>query len=116
MRYRALSATFDYTFGQGVKNFLINTPVTVGQAILTRLRLLTGEWFLDTSEGTPYATQVQGKNTGGTRDTAIRNRILGTEGVTSIASYSSELTPDRKFNVNAVVNTVYGQTTVSTTL
>lgn len=116
MRYRALSPTGDYTFGRGSANFLINTPAAVAQAILTRLRLFTNEWFLDTSEGTPYTPKVLGKGTAGTRDTAIRNRILGTDGVTSIVSYSSELSADRKLTINAIVNTVYGQTPLSITL
>jgi len=115
MKYRALSSTGDYTFGQGNANFLINTPAAVGQAVKTRLLLMQGEWFLDVTDGTPYASQVLGKNTQTTYDQAIRQRILQTEGVTGIASYSSSVVK-RSLKVAATIDTLYGQTTVTATL
>lgn len=106
MRYRALSDDFDYTFGQGTQNLLVNSPATVGQAIRTRLLLLTGEWYLDTTSGTPYATKILGKNTAATRDLAIKGRILQTQGVKELLGYASRLV-DRAFTVQAVVMTIY---------
>lgn len=116
MRYRALSPDGDYTFGAGRQNFLVDSPECVGQAVETRLRLLRGEWFLDTREGTPYATDILGKNNQPTYDAAIRDRILGTEGVTGIVSYSSELLPSRKLRVEARIDTQFGQTPISQVL
>jgi hypothetical protein len=63
MRYRALSADGDYTFGQGSKNFLVNSAAAAGQAVLTRLRLMKREWFLDNTEGTPYSDEILGTGT-----------------------------------------------------
>lgn len=100
------------TFGQGSANFLVNSPAAVAQAVLTRLRLEEGEWFLDVTEGTPYQTQVLGYGTEKSRDVAIRNRVLGTPGVTEIVSYSSSVLPGRKFSVNATLNTLYGQANI----
>lgn len=111
MRYRRLDANGDYSFGQGQANFLINSPAAVAQAVKTRLLLSTGEWFLDKDEGTPYATDVLGRNTQSKRDVAIRNRILGTPGVTGLASYTSSVdAAARKFSVVAVVDTEFGRT------
>lgn len=112
MRYRALDANGDMTFGQGSGNFLINSPEAVGQAVMTRLRLLTGEWFLDVEAGTPYSTQILGRNTTATYDQAIRERILDTEGVTDLVNYSSSLV-GRRLSVAATINTIYGETTIS---
>ena len=109
MRYRALSPTGDYTFGQGAANFLVNSPAAVAQAIQTRLLLITGEWFLDNTEGTPYPTKILGKNTASTRDIAIKTRILQTPGVKQLNAYASSLI-DRKFTPQAIVQTIYGQT------
>jgi hypothetical protein len=109
MRYRALSAEGDYTFGQGNANFLINVPAAVGQAARTRLLLITDEWFLDFTEGTPWGTQILGSNTQATRDLAIKSRLLGTPGLTQIARYASTVEA-RKFIPEAVLDTVYGQT------
>jgi hypothetical protein len=105
-----MSPTGDMTFGQGSQNFLINSPAAVAQAIGTRLRLWTNEWFLDLTEGTPWLSQVLGTHTINLYDQAITQRILGTPGVVSLASYASQLNrATRKLTVEAVVNTQYGQ-------
>lgn len=117
MRYRKLDANGDYTFGGGANDFLVNTPDTVAQAVVTRLNLLQGEWFLDTTAGMPWATDVIGKYTSRTYDAAIRNCILGTDGVTEITAYSSSWdTEARTLSVTATITTIYGTTTVQTTL
>lgn len=115
MRYRALSPTGDYTFGQGEANFLINSPAAVAQSVLTRLRLWEGEWFLDQTVGTPYTQQILGYNTENIRDLAIQQEVLNTPGVTSITNYSSSVDPNtRALTVTMSINTQYGPTIVST--
>ncbi|WP_334037473.1 hypothetical protein [Burkholderia gladioli] len=117
MRYRKQDANGDYVFGGSANDFLVNSPDAVAQAVLTRLRLLQGEWFLDTTVGMPWATQVLGKNTQGTADAAIRTCILGTSGVTEITAYSSSIdSSTRKLSVTVTINTLYGATTIQTTL
>lgn len=111
MRYRKLSPTGDYTFGAGNQNFYINNREAVAQAVKTRLLLLTGEWFLDVNEGTPYSTQILGRNTTSTRDLAVKARILETPGVRKLVSYASQL-KDRAFSVQATIETIYGPTPV----
>lgn len=107
MRYRALDLNGDYTFGRGRSEFLENTPEAVAQAVQTRLRLITGEWFLDQEEGTPYPTKILGYNTATTFDQAIQERILGTAGVDRIVSYSS-VVENRNLTVTATISTIYG--------
>ncbi|TDV39519.1 hypothetical protein C7405_101638 [Paraburkholderia caballeronis] len=117
MRYRKQDADGDYVFGGSADDFLVNTPDAVAQAVLTRLRLLQGEWFLDTTAGMPWQTQVLGKNTMATADPAIRQCILGTQGVTALGNYSSSYDPDtRALSVAVTIDTIYGQTTVQATL
>ena len=114
MRYRVLDANGDYTWGQNGANWLINSPAAVGQAILTRLRLIQGEWFLDQTAGTPYDTDILGAGTESTRDLAVQTVILETQGVTGIADYASYLDPTtRAFTIAATVDTQYGQTTIT---
>ena len=113
MRYRALSATDDYQFGRsGI--FLTDSPEAVGQAVLTRLRLWTDEWFLDSSEGTPFDPLVLGYGTQATRDIALKARIVDTPGVLEIVNYYSTVNAQRQFTVTATINTIYGQVTVTT--
>jgi hypothetical protein len=114
MRYRALDANGDYSFGQGDANFLVNSPAAVGQAILTRLKLMQGEWFLDKTVGMTYATQVFTEGGRFTADRAAQAVILGTQGVTDLVAYASQFTSARNWLAAALVNTVYGQTTVAT--
>src|SRR5438477_9857340 len=94
----------DYSFGRGITDFYIDQPEAVAQLVLTRLSLWKSEWFLDTSDGTDWNTGILGRLTDATRDPIIQARILGTQGVTGIVSYSSFLDRDtRSFSVNATI-------------
>lgn len=110
LRYRRLDADGDMVFGHGQRDFLIDTPETVAQSILTRLRLFTGEWFVDLTAGTPWLTQVTGEHTLPLADVAIRTRILNTFGVLRLDEYDSEYDPRvRSFTVHARVTTIFGE-------
>ena len=114
MRYRKLDENDDMVFGHGAADYWRDVPDAPAQAVKTRLNLRLGEWFLDTSAGTPYNTQILGKYTSGTRDMAVRTRILGTQGVAQIDSYSSSFDPNtREWFANATITTVYGPATLS---
>ena len=113
MRYRPLDQNGDYTIS---RTWLVDSPEAVAQAIQTRLGLFAGEWFLDNTDGTPYSTEVLGRNTVSTYDLAIRERILDTPGVTEIIDYASVLTPDRHLTISATVATQYGTATLTSTL
>lgn len=107
----------DYVFGHQQNDFYRDQPEAVAQAVQTRLKLFTGEWFLDVTDGTPWTTQVLDKYTKDQYDAAIQDRILGTQGVTQITNYSSSVnTTTRTLTVNATVETLYGTTTISTTI
>jgi len=115
MRYRTLSPSGDYTWGENGSNFLVNSPEAVGQAVLTRLKLFEGEWFLDKTAGVPYDTEILGAGTENTRDLAYQTVILQTTGVIGIVEYASYLNPaTRAFVVAATIDTIYGQTTILT--
>jgi hypothetical protein len=117
MRYRKLGSAGDYTFGHQQADFYRDQPEAVAQAVQTRLELFTGEWFLDTSDGTPWRTDVLGKYTQAAYDIVLKDRILGTEGVLSIEAYSSTLNRQtRALSVQASISTIYGTATVQATL
>jgi len=114
MRYRALDPLGDYTIG---KPFLVDSPEAVAQAISTRLKLWRGEWFLDTTDGTPYSGEVLGKTMARTPEVAIKQRILGTPGVNAITAFSALYDGNsRVLTINAAVDTAYGPVTVSEVL
>ena len=101
-------------YGASQIEFLVDSPAAFAQAVMTRLGLSKGEYFVDTSQGTPWATQVLGVRTQDTRDQALRDRMSGTIGFKSIISYSSELIGNsRKFNVNARLDSIWGEVTIT---
>jgi hypothetical protein len=115
MRYRELTPTGDSTIFSGHTQFLVNSPQCVAQAVLTRLRLWQGQWFLDTNVGVPYLQQVIGFGTAGVRDGAIQNAILNTPGVNQILDYSSQLN-GRALTITATIDTIYGTAPITLSL
>lgn len=113
MRYRKLSPSGDYTFGNGQQDFYRDVPNAVGQACKTRLLLWLGEWFLDTQEGTLMMQGILGKHSLDQADVTIQDRVLGTQGLTDIKNYVSAIDPDtRGLQVQFDIDTIYGPTSV----
>lgn len=111
MRYRRLDpVTGDYVFGQGQSDFFVNQPEAVAQYVYTRLMLWQGQWFYDTTQGTPWQTDVLGERTRFTRDVVVHDTVLNTPGVADIVSYNSVINRDtRTFTAGMRIDTVYGQ-------
>ena len=102
-------------FGHSQQDFLINSDA-VSQAILTRLNLLLGEWWEDTSDGLPLFQSILGIS--GTTsnkqaaDLLIQDRILNTQGVLNIEKYTSAInSKTRQYSITCTVNTIYGTAT-----
>jgi hypothetical protein len=120
MRLRKMSAAGDMIFGHNQADFWHDQAEGVGQSIKTRLLLFMGEWFLDLQEGTPWGGfplseavvqqgQILGVHTQLTRDVALQQRVLATDGVQLIQSYASQGDPNlRNFSVQMTVQTIYG--------
>ena len=109
--------TGDWNLTGTAADYLVDTPEAVAQAVTTRLGLWQGDWFLDTSAGMPWLTQVIGYGTQKLSDQAIQEQILGTPGVRGITSYSSTLNPvTRQLTVTVSLSTDYGPTSATTTL
>lgn len=117
MRYRRLDADYDMCFGAQQADFLRDSPEAVAQAVLTRLRLWVGEWFLDTSAGTPWQQAGLGVGKSRTVEPMVRARILDTEGVTGIESMSMDFEPNsRTAMIDATITTAYGQARIQEAL
>jgi hypothetical protein len=114
MKYRKLDQNNDMTFGNQRADFYIDTAEGVAQAVMTRLKLWVGEWFLDVSEGTAYQQAVLGTGTRETIEPAIRTRLLDTQGVESIDRFLVKINPTtRVVSIEATISTIYGQVTVT---
>lgn len=110
MIYRKLDSNGDYSHAA----YFRNDFNAVAQAVMTRLKLWEGEWFIDLQEGTPYLNGVMGKYTSDTIDPLIKDRILNTEGVVEILEYSAIYNPDlRNYAITVKISTIYGEGTVN---
>lgn len=117
MRYRQLSPSGDYVFGGGLKNFYINVPAAVAQAVETRLLLFQGDWFLDAEEGTPYISGVLGNHTQNQADSIVRDRTLNTITSPDITKFTSSIEPNsRKYSAQELIDTIYGEAEVQIVL
>ena len=117
MRYRKLDENGDYSFGNSQANFYRDTPEAVGQAVLTRLRLWVGEWFINTEDGTDWLDQVLGEGTSLLYEQVIKQRILETQGVTEITDFFTQYDPNtRELAIQTTINTIYGELTLQESL
>ena len=99
MRYRREDTEGDYTFGQGDDTFLIDSPECVAQAVKTRFE---------------YVQSVLGKQRSDVYILAIRERIQDTPGVLSILSFDTNYDgTSRRVTFTSSIDTIYGQTTVT---
>ena len=117
MKYRALDENGDSTFGS--KRFLTGREA-VGQAILTRLRLLYGEWWENTADGLPLFERILGAYGGeearAAVDLIISERIQETQNVTEILTFESEFSAEtRQYSAFCLVNTAFGELPFSMT-
>ena len=115
MIYRRLDKDGDYTFGNGRGNFLSGVDA-VAQAVSTRLKLFTGEWWADRNDGLPLFQSIlgyQGKNKA-TVDRLITERILGTQNVIGIKGISSQYNADtRAYQFSATIDTAFGDVVIT---
>lgn len=110
MKYRRLDKNWDYTFGNGGKNYLTDTEA-VTQAVKSRLLLLYREWWEDLEDGLPLWERIVGttghKDNLQAVDYIFKERIEKTEGVQAILAYHSDF-KNRQYRFKAAIQTVYG--------
>lgn len=84
----------------------------VAQTVKTRLRLYLGENFRDIQDGTPWWESILGKEgTLSSKEAIIRNRIIRTDGVTRIISFTTDFViSTRAYSVKVGILTKYGET------
>ena len=108
MLTRRLDANYDICFGRGLNDFARDAEATA-QKVKSRLLLLAGEWFLDTSAGVPYLQQIMIKPADlPLAESLIKAAILGTDGVAELVGFATTYDAGtRKLSVTASVRTTY---------
>jgi hypothetical protein len=79
-------------------------PDCIAQTITIRLKTLAGEWFLDTSVGIPYLTEILGHKL---NERFLRHLIMPTLqttlGVLEITNFKAEEKADRNLSISFAV-------------
>lgn len=109
-RTRKLDDNGDFTISGSVWIYDIEA---VAQTIDTRLKLFSGEFWRDVTEGTPWIESILTKNnrtnTIQSKISILKNRILNTGGVVSILEWNTDFSyQDRKLSVQATILTDFG--------
>lgn len=88
----------------------------IAQVIGNRLKLFFAEYFRDITDGTPWYQSVLGKGSPlSVKDSVIKNRIIQTEGVTSILEFNADYDiNNRSYSIAAKILTIYGEVGFST--
>lgn len=117
--YRKLDANGDPLYGSGQGNFVSDIEA-VAQAILTRLKLLQGEWWEDAGAGTPLFQSILGVAGAGKHPDLVslllQQRILGTPYVREVQNVSGSYDPNtRAFAFACTVLTEFGAVAIAST-
>ena len=88
------------------------------QKLMIKLQFFYGEWYLDTTKGIKYYTDILIPNPELNKVQAIlKAAITDTEGVNSLLSFDAKFDPSgRSLSVKFKADTVYGNLTIGTTL
>lgn len=108
MLVRRMTEGWDMSFGRGRHDFVSDAGATA-QRVKTRLQLLYGEWFMDTSRGVPYLQEICVKPADiPMAESIIKRTILETAGVAEIVSFAMGFDAEtRRLSVAARVRTIY---------
>lgn len=108
-------ATHDLSV-RGLDVPIVEGAARVRQNLVIKLRLWVGEWFLDTEFGTPYMTDILGKQiTLGGAVAALKRSIQEVSDVADITAFQYNFNrAERKLFVNFEVSTPFGLIGVST--
>lgn len=113
MRYRKLDENGDYMLGRRDQFYVDREAVT--QAVKTRLRLLLGEWWENTEDGLPLFQEILNTFHAPDQraeqiDLLFSERILGTQGVSEILSFDSDINMQtRTYSAHCLIQTMYGE-------
>lgn len=105
MRIRNLDANHDWTFGQGINNYLTGNAA-IGLNIETRCLSWLGDCWFDTGAGIDWANRLGSKNQRALLEADLRRIILQSYGVTGIVSFNTSVT-GRAFSASYTINTIF---------
>lgn len=107
MIFRNLDSNHDWTFGNGLSNYVSGNDA-IGINIQTRLLSWIGDCFFALNAGIDWANRMGRKGQDGILKSDLKRIILQSFGVTGITAFSTVLV-DRTLNAHYDVNTVFSK-------
>lgn len=115
MRVRRIDANGDWTFGAGRASYADRSE-SVAQRVVTRLRSLQGDWFLDLTHGLPWFELMERPADLARVEREVKAQILRTDGVSKLTAFAMSIDPvTRKLSVSATIIDIYGVESDATT-
>jgi hypothetical protein len=105
MIVRSLDGGGDWTFGQGLNNYVSENDA-IAQSISTRLKSFIGDCFWATDAGIDWWNLLGSRNQI-PLNLAINSILLNTFGVTGIVEISVDLDETRNLSIRYTVSTIY---------
>jgi len=108
-----LTPAGDWTFGKGRANYAQRSEA-ITQTVSTRIKSMRGDWFLDTSHGSPWRG-ILGQPGDETRLVAeVRRVVLATQGVRQVTRVTATRAADRSVSVSLTYRDIYNTETTET--
>jgi hypothetical protein len=107
MKFRNLDANGDWTFGNGLANY-VGGNAAIGLNIRTRIYSWLGDCFFDQQAGIDWWNRLGSRNQKTLLDMDLRRIIAQSENVTALVSFASVL-DGRAYRATYSVNTIYSK-------
>ena len=107
MIFRNLNSNGDWTFGNGLANYVSGNQA-IGLNIQTRIQSFLGDCFFDTGAGIDWANRLGSKNQLTLLEIDLKRIILQSYGVVGIVAFNPVLT-GRSFTLSCTINTIFSQ-------
>lgn len=109
MKVRRIDADGDWTFGQGLANYITKAPM-VRQNVVTRIKSFKFDWFLDVDAEIDWFNILGSKNNEKIILTEIERVTLATEGVRTIDRLRINSITKRDASIELIFTTIHDET------
>jgi len=105
MSVRKIDKNGDWTFGQGLGNYIKNDD-EISQNVITRLKSFKNDYFLDTEQHIDWINDLGKKNNENTVIANIRRVVSETAGILRVNNVSISSNTHRNANININFDTI----------
>jgi uncharacterized phage protein gp47/JayE len=113
MKVRKIDSNGDWTFGQGLANYITRSAM-VKQNVITRIKSFKFDWFLDINAEIDWFNILGSKNNEKIILSELERVVLATEGVRTITRLRVNSITKRDAKIELSFTTIYDQSFTET--